>query len=44
MGRGIDSIDAHLLAAVPVAGPARLWTRDERLGAVAAELRLAHEE
>ena len=43
MGRGIDSIDAHLLAAVSLASPARLWTRDERLGAVAAELGLAHE-
>ena len=36
MGRGIDYIDAHLLAAVSLAGPARLWTRDKRLGAVAA--------
>ena len=33
-------IDAHLLAAVSLAGPARLWTRDKRLGAVAADLGL----
>ena len=44
MGRDIGYIDAHLLAAVPLASPARLWTRDERLTAVAAELGLAHEE
>ena len=43
MGQGINSVDAHLLAAVPLASPARLWTRDKRLGAVAAELGLAHE-
>ena len=36
-------IDAHLLAAVSLAGPARLWTRDKRLGAVATDLGLAYE-
>ena len=40
MGRGIGYIDAHLLAAVSLAGPARLWTRDKRLGAVATDLGL----
>lgn len=43
MGRGIGYIDAHLLAAVSLAGPARLWTRDKRLGAVATDLGLAYE-
>ncbi|MCH8876197.1 MAG: type II toxin-antitoxin system VapC family toxin [Chloroflexi bacterium] len=43
MGRGIGYVDAHPLAAVPMASPARLWTRDQRLGSVAAELGLAHE-
>jgi predicted nucleic acid-binding protein len=38
MGRGIGYIDVHLLAAVALAGSARLWTRDRRLAAVAAEL------
>jgi len=41
MGRGIGYIDVHLLAAVALAGTARLWTRDRRLYAVAAELNLA---
>jgi len=43
MGRGIGYIDAHLLAAVSLAGPARLWTRDKRLCAVATDLGLAYE-
>ena len=41
MGRGIGYIDAHLLAAVSLAAPARLWTRDKRLGALATELDVA---
>jgi predicted nucleic acid-binding protein len=41
MGRGIGYIDVHLLAAVALAGTARLWTRDRRLAAAAAELNLA---
>jgi predicted nucleic acid-binding protein len=40
MGRGIGYIDVHLLASVAIAGTARLWTRDRRLSAVAAELGL----
>ena len=43
MGRGIGYIDAHLLAAASLARPARLWTRDKRLKAVAGELGLAHQ-
>ena len=42
MGCGIGYIDVHLLAAVALAGKSRLWTRDKRLAAVAAELELAH--
>jgi len=38
MGRGIGYVDAHLLAAVALEGPARLWTRDSRLAAVARDL------
>jgi predicted nucleic acid-binding protein len=34
-GRGIGYVDAHLLAAVSIASPARLWTRDRRLQSVA---------
>ncbi len=41
MGKGIGYIDAHLLAAVFLTGTVRLWTRDQRLGAVAQSMRLA---
>ena len=41
MGRGIGYVDVHLLASVALAGTARLWTRDKRLAAVAADLELA---
>ena len=44
MGRGMGYIDVHLLASVALAGSARLWTRDKRLAAVAAELELAYVE
>ena len=44
MARGIGYIDVHLLASTVLAAPARLWTRDRRLGAVAAELGLAFAE
>lgn len=43
MGRGIGYVDMHLLAAVQL-GAKRLWTRDKRLHAIAAELGLAHAE
>jgi len=42
MGRGIGFIDVHLLASAALATPARLWTRDQRLAAIAAELALAY--
>lgn len=38
MGRGIGYVDVHLLASVLLQPPARLWTRDRRLGDVAATL------
>jgi predicted nucleic acid-binding protein len=41
-GRGIGYVDMHLLASTALTQGARLWTRDKRLAAVAAELRLAH--
>jgi predicted nucleic acid-binding protein len=43
MARGIGFIDVHLLASAALAAPARLWTRDRRLAAVAAALDLARE-
>ncbi|CAN5207989.1 type II toxin-antitoxin system VapC family toxin [soil metagenome] len=42
MGRGIGYIDAHLLAAVSLAGTALLWTRDKPLGAVSRSMKLAY--
>lgn len=42
MGRGIGYIDTYLLAAVSLAVPARLWTRDKRLRAVAVDLGISH--
>ena len=44
MGRGIGYVDVHLLASAALAGAARLWTRDKRLAAVAADLKLAYGE
>jgi hypothetical protein len=43
MGRGIGFIDVHLLASAMLAAPARLWTSDRRLAAIASELNVAHE-
>jgi predicted nucleic acid-binding protein len=40
-GRGIGYVDAHLLAAVRLTVGSKLWTRDRRLQAVAAQLGLA---
>jgi hypothetical protein len=40
-GRGIGYVDAHLLAAGRLTAGSRLWTRDRRLHAVAAQLGLA---
>lgn len=44
MGRGIGYIDVHLLASVTLTGSAWLWTRDQRLAAVAGDLKLAYAE
>jgi predicted nucleic acid-binding protein len=43
MGQGIGYIDAHLLAAVTLSSPVRLWTRDKRLLAVAGTLGLDYQ-
>lgn len=40
MGRGIGYVDVHLLASAALGGDVRLWTRDRRLAAAAAELGL----
>jgi predicted nucleic acid-binding protein len=40
-GRGIGYVDAHLLAAARLTAGSKLWTRDRRLQAVAAQLGLA---
>jgi len=39
-GTGIGLVDAHLLASVALTQGARLWTRDRRLGDVAAHLKV----
>ena len=39
--RGIGYVDAHLLAAARLTAGSKLWTRDRRLRAVAAQLGLA---
>lgn len=43
MGRGIGFIDVHLLASAMLAAPARLWTSDRRLAAIASELNVAYQ-
>ena len=40
MGRGIGYVDAHLLAAASLSGPAALWTGDRKLQSVANGLGL----
>ena len=40
-GRGIGYVDTHLLAAVRLTAGTKLWTKDRRLRAVAAELGLS---
>jgi predicted nucleic acid-binding protein len=42
MGRGIGYIDAHLLAAVSLDAGTQLWTRDNRLLAVARAMKLSY--
>lgn len=41
MGRGIGFVDVHLLAAIVLTPGARIWTRDNRLSAVAQSLEIA---
>lgn len=43
-GLGIGYVDAHLLAATLLTAGAGLWTRDKRLAAVAAQLRLTNHD
>jgi predicted nucleic acid-binding protein len=38
MGHGIGYIDAHLLSSTFLGSPAKIWTRDKRLAALAVEL------
>jgi len=40
-GSGVGYVDAHLLASVALSPPARLWSADRRLAAVAHRLGLA---
>ena len=42
MGRGIGYIDFHLLTAVALTPPVRLWTNDRRLKGAAGALKLAY--
>lgn len=42
-GPGIGWVDVHLLASVMMTEAAQLWTRDKRLGAIAAQLRIGFE-
>lgn len=43
-GLGIGYVDAHLLASTRLSGDARLWTRDKRLHATAAQLELDYRD
>jgi predicted nucleic acid-binding protein len=43
MGRGIGYVDVHLLAAALLDDEPRLWTRDRRLAAIAAELSVLYQ-
>ena len=43
-GLGIGYVDAHLLAATLLTAGASVWTRDKRLAAVAAQLRLTNHD
>jgi len=42
MGKGIGYVDAHLLSASLLNSNTRLWTRDKRLGALAAKLNIEY--
>lgn len=41
MGRGIGWVDVHLLAATALTSGTHIWTRDNRLSAVAQSLKIA---
>lgn len=41
IGRGLGWIDLHLLASAAMAAPARLWTHDKRLAAIAEAMKLS---
>lgn len=43
MGKGIGYTDVHLLASVMLTERAQIWTRDKRLAAIAAGLRIGFE-
>lgn len=43
-GKGIGFVDVHLVASVALTSGAKLWTRDKRLGAAAADLGLAYSD
>lgn len=40
-GRGLSTVDAHLLGSVSLVGGARLWTRDKRLQSAGKEMGVA---
>lgn len=40
-GRGLSTVDAHLLGSVSLLGGARLWTRDKRLKSAGKEMGVA---
>lgn len=42
MGRGVGYVDAHLLSSTFLGSPAKIWTRDKRLAALASELDKAY--
>jgi len=44
MARGIGYVDVHLLASASLSGTSRLWSRDRKLSAVAADLGLGYPE
>ncbi len=42
-GLGIGYVDAHLVASTLLTAGARLWTRDKRLAAAAAQLKISQD-
>ena len=44
MGKGVGYIEVHLLASVTLTKDTRFWTRDKRLAAIAADLKIKFEE